>query len=269
MRKTILILLALTIVTGVGYGQVPVKRKRTVKTEQTQSSEAKRQQEAEAKRQREAEAKRQREAEAQRQREAEAQRQREAEQRATRQNMINSGKGDNGVYQVGWYYNQNGKEGVVFEVDASGKHGKIVNLRHSESLAWSTYNYTRHSDNLIGANSDNDGEYNTNVIKRQNDWRKRYAAANYCVNLGYGWYFPARYELFAIVQNKDAINKTLKDHGGDEIDNYWSSTESAKRSSQHPDIADAMAFYVMNFDTKAGSEQFQFNNVKVRAVAKF
>lgn len=58
MRKTILILLALTIVTGVGYGQVPVKRKRTVKTEQTQSSDVKRQREAEAKRQQDAEERR-------------------------------------------------------------------------------------------------------------------------------------------------------------------------------------------------------------------
>lgn len=65
MKRYLLILLTLTIVTGVGYCQAPIKRKKKEKTEQTQSSESKRQQEAEAKRKREAEAKRQREAETQ------------------------------------------------------------------------------------------------------------------------------------------------------------------------------------------------------------
>jgi len=266
-------------VTGAGYCQAPIKRKKKEKTEQTQSSESKRQQEAEAKRKREAEARRQREAEVKRQQEAEAQRKKEAEirrqqqeeqQRHNKQNMIKAGKGDNGVYKVGWYYNQNGKEGVVCEIDASGKHGKILNLRHSpNSLQWSTYNYSRHSDNLIGANSDYDGEYNTNIIKKQSDWRKRYEAANYCVNLGPGWYFPARFELLNVVKNKDVLNKTLKEYGGDEIYHYWSSTESADRSSVHPDVNDAMAYYVMTFDTKPEGHQFQFNSVTVRAISRF
>ena len=38
MKRYLLILLTLTIVTGVGYSQVPIKRKKTEKTEQTQSA---------------------------------------------------------------------------------------------------------------------------------------------------------------------------------------------------------------------------------------
>lgn len=66
MKKLILILLALCMVVGVGYSQVPVKRKKTQKTEQPQSSDNSRKQEAEAKRKQEEEARQQREAEAKR-----------------------------------------------------------------------------------------------------------------------------------------------------------------------------------------------------------
>lgn len=142
MRKTILILLALTIVTGVGYGQVPVKRKRTVKTEQTQSLEAKRQREAEAKRQREAEAKRQREAEAKRQQDAEERRKLELE--STHKGFINGHEyvdlglpsglkwatcniGANSSYQYGDYY----AWGEIVTIDSES--GQCSNDRKDET----------------------------------------------------------------------------------------------------------------------------------------
>lgn len=39
-------------------------------------------------------------------------------------------------YKVGDYYHVNGLEGVVFEVDESGQHGKIVSMTQSEPLCW-------------------------------------------------------------------------------------------------------------------------------------
>ena len=62
------------------------------------------------------------------------------------QNMLSEGaapSGDNSTmlstsgkqYKVGDYYNENGKQGVVFEVDGSGCHGKIVSL-NSNGAAW-------------------------------------------------------------------------------------------------------------------------------------
>ena len=43
------------------------------------------------------------------------------------------------TYKVGDYYNENGKEGVVFEVSADGQHGKIVSMTQSrEMLRWSS-----------------------------------------------------------------------------------------------------------------------------------
>ncbi len=77
MKRYLLILLSFTIVAGVGYCQAPIKRKKKEKTEQSQSSDAKRKQEAEAQRQREAEAKRKQEAEARRKQEEESRRHKE------------------------------------------------------------------------------------------------------------------------------------------------------------------------------------------------
>ena len=44
-----------------------------------------------------------------------------------------SGKGVNGVYEVGDYYHVNNKEGVVFQVNGDGRHGLIVSLDQTEA----------------------------------------------------------------------------------------------------------------------------------------
>ena len=279
MKKLIFIIVSLLIVSGNCSSQVPVRRKKKEKTEQTQSSsevrrhqgvDAKHQRQDEIKRHQDADVKRQRQDEIKRHQDADVNRQHQDEMRCQRQEMIIAGKGDFGKYEIGSYYNQNGKEGVVFEVDSSGKHGKIVNLKDSQDkLYWSTYYLDDLSDDRVDANSDTDGEYNTNAIKRRHDWRNRCKAADYCVKLGIGWYFPARYELFKIVQNKNVINKTLNDYNGDEIGDYWSSTETDRQSSSYRDKKEFKAFYVVNFATTPGVPQSQFEKLKVRAVAKF
>ena len=45
-----------------------------------------------------------------------------------RREKIYNGKGDNGIYKVGYYYEVGDKKGVVFEVSDGGRHGKIVSL---------------------------------------------------------------------------------------------------------------------------------------------
>ena len=37
-------------------------------------------------------------------------------------------------YKVGDYYNENGRAGVVFQVDETGQHGKIVSLNEPNKL---------------------------------------------------------------------------------------------------------------------------------------
>ena len=91
-------------------------------------------------------------------------------------------------YNIGDYYNENGREGVVFEVWDGGRHGKIVSLDET------------------GANWDD-----------ANDW---------CQNKGKGWRLPTMDELKAISDIKSKINSTLAEYGAGLTDAwYWSSTE--------------------------------------------
>lgn len=55
----------------------------------------------------------------------------EEQQRRNTAQAVKQGLGNNGLYKVGYYYNRNGKEGVVFEVSDGGRHGKIVSLEQS------------------------------------------------------------------------------------------------------------------------------------------
>ncbi|MBR2352479.1 MAG: DUF1566 domain-containing protein [Alistipes sp.] len=131
-----------------------------------------------------------------------------------------------GYYRVGDYYNVDGKEGVVFEVSADGRHGKIVSLkRSSERLLWSS-NYDE-QNRFIGAADENDGSKNMAKVMQIPGWRDKYSAFAWCASLGEGWYLPAKEELLSIYRVKNKLNNnTLADKGekiGD--DWYWSSTE--------------------------------------------
>ena len=137
-----------------------------------------------------------------------------------------------GLYKVGDYYNENGKKGVVFWVNASGKHGKIVSLTESGTLKWSSNE--NELKKLIGAKSETDGAYNMSVVKTISNWQSKYPAFKWCADLGEGWYLPAIEELklFTLDETvRNTINQTLADKDGNEIPDigtahwYWSSTE--------------------------------------------
>ena len=140
------------------------------------------------------------------------------------------------TYKVGDYYDDGKKQGVVFEVSADGKHGKIVSLKESRKL-WATDEYFGGIDlpmkNLIGTNNKLNGAYNMSKVKAIAGWRRRYPAFAWCANLGEGWYLPAIEELKKFICNDeiyDKVNFTLSGKGkillnkGD-YDRYWSSTE--------------------------------------------
>ena len=142
------------------------------------------------------------------------------------------------TWKVGDYYNENGKEGVVFWVDESGKHGKIVSMTESSSrLQWTSDKKERKQ--LIGANNETDGAKNMAIVKQILDWHSKYPAFAWCADLGEGWYLPAIEELkiFTTVGFiHDLINRTLAQHGGEQLankgdsHNYWSSTEYDEKS---------------------------------------
>ena len=47
-----------------------------------------------------------------------------------------SGKGDNGVYKIGYYYNKGGRTGIVFDITEGGRHGKIFGLVQKVAVSW-------------------------------------------------------------------------------------------------------------------------------------
>ena len=142
-------------------------------------------------------------------------------------------------YKVGDYYNDGTKEGVVFEVSADGKHGKIVSMTQSVSeLRWSSD--VTEQKRLIGADSRTDGVANMAVVKAISDWESKYPAFKWCTDLGDGWYLPAIEELKKFTLDDTihkAVNRTLAAKGGKklydkgEFGRYWSSTERDYRAS--------------------------------------
>ncbi len=102
-------------------------------------------------------------------------------------------------WKVGDYYNENGKEGVVFWVDESGEHGKIVSIKHGRDLNW----------------------------EEANQW---------CKHLGINWKLPTRFELKLLYQYRDVIDKTSFNHKGQWaiINNlYWSSEKSSNYNGRN------------------------------------
>ncbi len=138
-------------------------------------------------------------------------------------------------YKVGDYYNDGTKEGVVFEVTADGKHGKIVSMtQSSKGLQWSSDEAEQ--KRLIGADSKSDGAYNMANVRAVANWQEKYPAFKWCADLGEGWYLPSIEELERFTLGTavhDAVNRTLTSKGGEKLFNsgdkykwYWSSTES-------------------------------------------
>ena len=131
-------------------------------------------------------------------------------------------------YKVGDYYNDGKKEGVVFEVSADGKHGKIVSMTQSAStLQWASDETEQ--KRLVGADSQTDGAVNMAIIKSISGWESKYPAFKWCADLGEGWYLPAKEELLTIYSNKAAIDANLVYKLSSSW--YWSSTEYDYRYS--------------------------------------
>ena len=166
-------------------------------------------------------------------------------------------------YKVGDYYNDGVKEGVVFEVDSDGYHGKIVSMTNSSNgLDWSY-----EDEILIKAKHETDGLLNLAKVSRRKDWRKNYPAFAWCVDLGDSWYLPAIGELQSLFAAYDTVNKTVVAYGGDRLykdEEYWSSTEFSKKVGAY---CTAYAYHKENGTIYISGNKFA--NYTVRAVASF
>lgn len=173
-------------------------------------------------------------AEAQRRVEAEKQAKAErlAREREERERIARNKIAINGIFEVGDYYNDGKKQGVVFEVDATGRHGKIVSLNQSRELPWCSRDEFQRSIKTE-ANYINDGQQNQHIIERIEAWREKYPAFQWCADQGKGWYLPAVGELEILLLNREtcnAVNRTLDAIGEKRLffgsGYYWASTEA-------------------------------------------
>lgn len=155
------------------------------------------------------------------------------------------------IWRVGDHYDVNGKMGIVFWVDETGKHGKIVSPDEAE-LPWCTYE-EYHEHIVTGAYDRNDGMNNQMTIMKIDGWREKYPAFAWCESHGPGWYLPAINELDQLMYN-DAAKVILK--SSPSLRSYWSSTE---------DEGPQGIFELMRL--KYGI--FGFKDAVVRAVAAF
>ncbi len=186
----------------------------------------------------------------------------------TPSSQIASGKG---IYKVGDYYNDGVKEGVVFEVSADGRSGKILNLQQAPGkVVWAADKAEQ--KRLIGVKYTDDGQKNTNIVKAISGWQAKYPSFNWCVSLGNEWYMPAKEEVEKFVLDeavRNAINATIEAKGGVKIVNrgdlgwYWTSTETNRFYD-----GSYGAIHIRTSDGYVGT-YYKHGAIYVRAVAKF
>ena len=165
------------------------------------------------------------------------------------------------IWKVGDYYNVDGKEGIVFQVDGTGKHGKIVSLDETK-LQWFT-GVGSGSRKIVWCPTDAvfkeqpvavdlvDGMLNLKAVMENYLWREEYPAFAWCADHGDGWYLPAIYELSQLISVKNKLKRKINGE-------YWSSTEGQDGN-------------VLCFDAAiADSKSFHYTTLlNVCAVSKF
>ena len=163
-------------------------------------------------------------------------------------------------YNVGDYYNDGKKEGIVFEVTDDGNHGKIISIAQSERMPWCTD--PEAAAELIGINHDTDGAQNQAKIMEIPDWETKYPIFKWCVDLGEGWYLPSKRELTKVHQNRLWIE--AKAPLSTKTASYWTSTES-DRLTRDEEVCSWIYYHFSGSVSSAAKTATAY----VRAVATF
>ena len=149
-------------------------------------------------------------------------------------------------YMVGDNYDVDGVTGTV-GILTEQNHGKIYSYL-SNSYAWSTEKV------LTGANSETDGEYNTNIIQQIPGYETLYPAFKAVTDLNVngvtGWYLPAINELEELYNNGINFNN-----------DYWSSTEH--------DSTTAYYYYYYYNNSYTSYTSTKSSNLYIIAMKKF
>ena len=174
-----------------------------------------------------------------------------------------------GPYKVGDFYNENGKQGVVFEVSADGMHGKIVYLKKIfDNDYWSR---PKSKMKFVGATNEDDGEMNMQIIQGVEDWRTSYPLFAACGALGSGWYLPAINELKRIWMHRDKINVAIESRNSWDNHEYKYQTVKAEEfygSSTEVDKKSFKSWCTYRGDVSSGKKR-EYSIYEILPVAKF
>lgn len=144
------------------------------------------------------------------------------------------------TYQIGDYYLNDTLQGIVFATISGGTNGLMVSLEEVQ-LPWCIPNYV---NTETGVTNPYDGWYNTNGLlanydlnhfptiqwsHQRNTWRLVYQP--HFQIMPKQWYVPSSTELRYLLQNQDAVNRTLDSLGLPTLEDktYWTSTETGTR----------------------------------------
>lgn len=161
------------------------------------------------------------------------------------------------TYQVGDYYDDGMRQGVVFAVSDDGRHGKIVSLDEVEEQWCTDKQYIMRI--VVGASSDSDGKSNTDKVMDRADSNK-YPALQWCRAKGDEWYLPSKEEIELLLQVRYKVNKTLRDKSMEELSDFWCWSSTEKDSN--------FAWGVLMNDGRTGYGNKDFRS-SVRAVSAF
>ena len=161
-------------------------------------------------------------------------------------------------YKIGDFYNENGKTGIVFEVNSDGTSGKIYTISPVSEARWASDQ--SEVDNLVGANDSSDGANNLEAVMRIPDWQSKYPAFAACAKLGDGWYLPAIDELGKIVKIREDCVIPIPI-----VDDVWSSTEDYSRGK----VGAWSRGYITNNSKNQSCKTNKYCECAVYATARF
>ena len=184
------------------------------------------------------------------------------------------------TYELGDYYEVGGVKGVVYYVDETGEHGRIVSLPEWEAK-WQTEHKFAVEAYTVFQMDAGTGYYNWQYITGVPDWKTRFPAFACCNTLNgatvIGWYLPTLRDLEQLYatfngsasaevneNNRALFNAVLTDHGGTALSGavYWSSTEMGPQYTYVSDFGNIHVGEASDFSDKLETH-------KVRAVKNF
>lgn len=127
------------------------------------------------------------------------------------------------VHRIGDIISCGKAEGVVFYLDRSGMHGKIVSVEHSIKKWCTQSEYILHRD--TNAVIDDDGMENLKRIQQIPNWETSYPAFKWCAKLGKEWYLPTVDDLRLIDKERRAVEGKIG--GIEETQWYWTSEQES------------------------------------------